>query len=128
MSLADAVWGGMTALTLPLHTRRAALRTLMDDSVSASPVPRKDPSGAIEAGLVTLRLLNRLRTPLWKNTCFFRSVLRTTMLRRAGRHAVLRLGAAKGSGGATVAHAWVELAGMPIPDEGLDYTPLRAAR
>lgn len=113
------------ALLLPRLTSRIPVLTLMDE---ARPVrtPGRDPSEAIRAGLFALRWLARLRTPLWRNTCLYRSLLRTAMLRRAGEQAVLRIGAAKGPNGTSVAHAWVELAGMPTPDEGLEYTQLQA--
>lgn len=116
------------ALLLPRRMSRSSVLTLMDDARSPHRGPGRDPSDAIRAGLFALRWLARLRTPLWRNTCLYRSVLRTAILRRAGQQAVLRIGAAKGPDGASIAHAWVELAGMPTPDEGLEYTQLQAVR
>lgn len=124
-TFSDAFGGVTTALLLPRHLNRIQALTVLGQD---RPVPprQRDAQGSIRVGLFVLRQLSRLRTPLWKNTCLFRSVLRSTLLRRAGHEAVLRIGVAKDPEGNSIAHAWVELAGMPTPDEGLDYTPLTA--
>jgi hypothetical protein len=88
-----------------------------------------DPDAAIRVSFFCLRILARLRLPLWKNTCLFRSILRCLLLRRAGRAAILRIGATRkeGSTEGLAMHAWVELQGEPVVDEAASYTPLRGA-
>lgn len=126
MTLRDELYGAALAVALPRYTKSRWLLTLMEHTEIPPQRVRNDPQRAIDSGLFVLRHLSRLRTPFWRNTCLYRSVLQTVLLRRAGRSAVLRLGAAKGPSGSTVAHAWVEVYGEPMPEEGRGYTPLNS--
>lgn len=121
--------GAATAVSLPLDLSRGRLQRWMAEPAASPRAPLRDVEGATRAGLATLRLLARLRLPLWKNTCLFRSILRCRLLRLAGRPAVLRIGAARpeGPAGELSLHAWVELDGRAIAEEVGAFTPLRAA-
>lgn len=119
--------GVLTALLLPVHLSRSRLGELMAETM---PGTRTDsPDAALRAGQAVLRGLARLRTPLWRNTCLYRSVLRCVLLRRAGIPAVVRIGARRRSDGLgnIAAHAWVEVDGVAVGDENSlgDFTPLR---
>jgi hypothetical protein len=104
--------GARAALALPLHLRRAGLRSRRAAPPPAA-VTAADAGAALRVGMAVLARLARLRLPLWKNTCLYRSVLECVLLRGYGRAAVLRIGVA-GAGVPSrsfAAHAWVEVDG-----------------
>lgn len=120
------VAGVVTALVLPTHLRGERLRrlTAIPDPFGPGEAAPEGPdcSAALRAGGRTLRLLARLRIPGWRSTCLYRSALHCLLLRRAGRPAVMRIGARRG-GDAIEAHAWVEVHGEVIPGEAAGYAP-----
>lgn len=126
MKLLEAAAGCMVALALPLHLSRKRLPRLLADP-PAGLGAANDSRVALQFGLVTLRLLSRLRLRFWKNTCLFRSILRCLLLRRAGRPAVLKIGTRRDGSTPLAMHAWVEVQGEPLPDEGAPFTPLVAS-
>ncbi len=71
---------------------------------------------------LALRLLGR--RPL-NATCLRRSLVLASVLRH--RRPALRVGVAK-SGGAVVAHAWLELAGATLDPDAVQFRPLAPVR
>ena len=75
----------------------------------------------VRATFLALRLLARLRFPLWRNTCLYRSIAQCLVLRSYGVPCRLRIGvtapASTGEAARIDAHAWVERldAGEPLP-------------
>ena len=120
--------GVITALVLPLHLRGDRLRRLTGTAApadaTADPYGGVDCDAAMRAGLRTLRVMTRLRIPGFRGTCLYRSALHCLLLRRAGRPAVVRIGARRG-GADIEAHAWVEVRGEAVPAEARPYAPLR---
>ena len=120
--------GVTTALMLPAHLRGDRLRRLTGTPAPAGATADLhsgvDCEAALRAGLRTLRVLTRLRIPGFRSTCLYRSALHCLLLRRAGRPAVVRIGARRG-GAEIEAHAWVEVSGEVIPAEAGPYAPLR---
>lgn len=118
--------GAASALALPLQLASARLPRLLAEPVSLSPARLGDTDAALRAGLFTLRVLARLRLPLWKNTCLYRSALRCHLLRLAGVPAVMRIGARRpeGPSGGLSLHAWVEVSGSAVAEEVESFTPL----
>jgi len=51
-----------------------------------------------------------------RHRCLPRSLLLLWLMRTRGEPVVLRIGAAKGSGGELEGHAWVEIGGRPVVD------------
>jgi hypothetical protein len=75
-----------------------------------------------------VRRLARLPLSPWRGTCLYRSVAVCLAYRFAGVPAVLRVGAAPGSGDGPLAHAWVEDADGTLLYERRDgFVPLRPA-
>lgn len=128
MSLLGALHGVRAALGLPLRLRKGRLEELM---VEAPPAPPRlmEVETALRVGLALLARLARLRSPFWKNTCLYRSILECVLLRRSGRPAVVRIGVRQGEGatGAIAAHAWVEVGGRPWDEQAYAFSPLRGA-
>lgn len=60
---------------------------------------------------------------VYRNTCLRQALAVQWLLRRRGLDGALRLGARKMPDGAFEAHAWVELAGVPLGQPGLLHTP-----
>ncbi|HEV7590073.1 MAG TPA: lasso peptide biosynthesis B2 protein [Longimicrobium sp.] len=107
--------GARAALASPRWIEGARLTELLRDPPPAPerPVPR----GATGAALLLLRALARLPRSPWRNTCLYRSVAETLVLRRYGVPAILRIGVKNGAGDIE-AHAWVVRADRPWHDAG----------
>jgi hypothetical protein len=128
MILRGALEGAWAALGMPLRLRRNRLEELMVEPPPAAP-RLVEVETALRVGRVLLRCLARLRSPLWKNTCLYRSILECVLLRRSGRAAVIRIGVRQGDGsaGAVAAHAWVEVGGRQWDEEAYGFAVLRGA-
>lgn len=111
-----------TALTAPFHLRRASLERLLRPPLPATTADFH-PDLAVRAGLRTLRLLARFRTPWYRNTCLFRAVVECRIARRYGHAAVLRIGVRSEAEGPSsiAAHAWVEYPGRALPGDADEY-------
>jgi hypothetical protein len=128
VSLRGALDGARAALGLPLRLRKGRLEELLSEAPpAASRLVEVDT--ALRVGLALLARLARLRTPLWRNTCLYRSILECVLLRRSGRAAVVRIGVRQrdDAAGAIAAHAWVEVAGRPWDEQAYDFALLRGA-
>ena len=89
---------------------------------SEAPKAPPDPDAVARA----VRLLARIPFSPWRGTCLYRSVAVCLACRFAGVPAVLRVGAAPGSGESPLAHAWVEDADGTLLYERRDgFVPLR---
>jgi hypothetical protein len=128
VSLRGALNGARTALGLPLRLRKGRLEELMSEAPPAAP-GLEEVETALRVGLALLAYLARLRTPFWRNTCLYRSILECVLLRRSGRAAVVRIGVRQGDDvtGAIAAHAWVEVGGRPWDEKAYDFALLRGA-
>jgi hypothetical protein len=129
MSLRGGLHGARVALGLPLRLRKDRLEELMCE---APPAPSRlvEVETALRVGLALLAYLARLRTPFWRNTCLYRSILECVLLRRSGRAAVVRIGVRRGGDdvtGAIAAHAWVEVGGRAWDEQAYDFALLRGA-
>lgn len=115
------------ALRTPAWLGDSRLRTLID-------VP--EPTGgqvdehrtAVRCALGTIRVLGRIPLLPWRNTCLYRSVAECLVWRRLGVPCRLRIGVRRDVAAweALEAHAWVERAGVPMPDPS--HVPLRPSR
>lgn len=129
MKVGEVAVGVAAALSLPLYLSGTRLTRLMAEPPATDRVAL-DSAVALRVGLLCLRAAGRARLPGWRNSCLFRSVLRCRLLRRAGLPAVLKIGAARkdGESGELTMHAWVEILGEPLADEGAPFTELRGVR
>jgi hypothetical protein len=107
--------GARAALASPRWIEGARLAELLRDPPPA--VERRVPRGATGAALLLLRALARLPGARWRNTCLYRSVAETLVLRRYGVPAILKIGV-KSAVGDIEAHAWVVRADRPRHDAG----------
>ena len=110
----------MAALRIPFWLGTPRLNELLAEPGHATRL-RRDPELAVRAAFLALRLLARLRFPLWRNTCLYRSIAQCLVLRSYGVPCRLRIGvtapASTGEAARIDAHAWVERldAGEPLP-------------
>lgn len=109
--LAGAAASGLwAALRVPLWLKGPRLTALLAPAPDsrAGAVPAR---GAVRAALVAVRLLARTPGLPWRNTCLYRSVAETLVLRGYGVPAVMRIGvrnrAEDGEADEVIAHAWV---------------------
>ena len=107
--------GVHAALASPRWIEGARLTELLRDPPPA--VERRVPRGATGAALLLLRALARLPGSRWRNTCLYRSVAETLVLRRYGVPAILKIGV-RSAVGDIEAHAWVVRADRPQHDAG----------
>lgn len=107
--------GARAALASPRWIEGARLTELLRDPPPA--VEHRVPRGATGAALLLLRALARLPGSRWRNTCLYRSVAETLVLRRYGVPAILKIGV-KSAVGDIEAHAWVVRADRPAHDAG----------
>jgi len=116
----DVIIGASVALRIPFWLGTARLNELLAEPGHATR-PRRDPEVALRAAFLALRLLARVRLPLWRNTCLYRSIAQCLVLRGHGVPCRLRIGvtapASTGEAARIDAHAWVERldAGEPLP-------------
>ena len=116
----DVAVGAMAALRIPFWLGTPRLNELLAEPGHATR-PRRDPELAVRATFLALRLLARVRLPLWRNTCLYRSIAQCLVLRTYGVPCRLRIGvtapAPDGEAAPIDAHAWVERldAGEPLP-------------
>ena len=116
----DVAVGAMAALRIPFWLGTPRLNELLAEPGHATR-PRRDPEPAVRATFLALRLLARLRFPLWRNTCLYRSIAQCLVLRSYGVPCRLRIGvtapASTREPAPIDAHAWVERldAGEPLP-------------
>jgi hypothetical protein len=124
----SALEGARAALGVPLRLRKDRLEELMRETPAAAP-RIGEVETALRVGLALLAWLARLRSPLWKNTCLYRSILECVLLRRSGRAAVVRIGVRQASdaGQAIAAHAWVEVGGRAWDEQAGGFALLRGA-
>jgi len=106
--------GVAAALQSPLWLGRGKLRRLIGepdpihliDLIGATHAERA--GQALRAAHLTLRLLDRVAFPVWRNTCLYRAVAQCLVLRRYGIPCRLELGVASHDApGRITAHAWV---------------------
>ena len=104
--------GVAAALQSPLWLGGGRLRQLIGaptdliDHMRATDAERA--SQALRAAHATLRLLDRVAFPVWRNTCLYRAVAECLVLRRYGIPCRLELGVASHDApGRITAHAWV---------------------
>jgi len=106
-----ALFGTAAALISPWHLDGTRLKRLLG---SAAADPRRAGPDAARAGAAlrsanrTLRLLSRVPSGPWRNTCLYRAVAGCLALRWLGEDAILRIGARRPSDGDLQAHAWIE--------------------
>ena len=113
--------GVRAALASPRWIEGAHLAELLREP---PPAPeRRVPRGATGAAMRLLRVLARLPGSPWRNTCLYRSVAETLVLRRYGVPAILKIGVKNGSGDIE-AHAWVVRADRPAHDPSGGHQPL----
>ena len=109
----DVAVGAVAALRIPFWLGTARLNELLAEPRHANRRGR-DPELAVKAAFLALRLLARLRSPLWRNTCLYRSIAQCLVLRSYGIPCCLRIGvtapapAPNGEAASIDAHAWVE--------------------
>ena len=105
----DVAVGAMATLRVPFWLGTARLNELLAEPRHAN---RRggDPELAVRAAFLALRLLARLRFPLWRNTCLYRSIAQCLVLRGYGVPCRLRIGVTTPNDKAASidAHAWVE--------------------
>ena len=106
----DFATGMFAALRTPFHLHGGQLSSLLDPS-RRSPDTSSDPTRAVRFAVAMIGVLSRLRTPLWRNTCLYRSIAECLVLRAKGLDARLVLGVrnADPPHGPIEAHAWVSL-------------------
>jgi len=106
--------GVAAALQSPLWLGRGKLRRLIGepdpihliDLIRATHAERA--GQALRAAHLTLRLLDRVAFPVWRNTCLYRAVAECLVLRHYGISCRLELGVGNhNASGRITAHAWV---------------------
>jgi hypothetical protein len=103
-----------TLPVLHLCNRLSTRRTLVAVAwLARLPIPgvRCDPA---RVGRAVNGVASRLR--MQGTTCLARSQLIWLLLSLCGQHPVIHVGAGAGLGAGTLAHAWVELDGVPVAD------------
>ena len=113
--------GVRAALASPRWIEGARLTELLREPPPAA--ERAVPRGATGAAMLLLRALARLPGSRWRNTCLYRSVAETLVLRRYGVPAILKIGVKSGAGDIE-AHAWVVRADRPAHDASEGHQPL----
>jgi hypothetical protein len=100
--------GAAAALESPLWLRAAKLSELLA-APRRTARPQRDPGVAVRVAFQLLRLLARLRLPLWRNTCLYRSIAECLVLKRYGIPCRMQIGVATktATDDAIHAHAWV---------------------
>lgn len=99
--------GVTVALATPFWLRPARLHELLRGGQQHI-VPAKEISTEIAVAHRSLALLARVRLPLWRNTCLFRSVAECLVRQLHGAEYRLRIGVAAGVAvHGVAAHAWV---------------------
>ena len=123
--------GVAAALQSPLWLGGGRLRQLIGaptDLIDQTRATHAERAGqALRAAHLTLRLLDRVAFPVWRNTCLYRAVAECLVLRRYGIPARLELGVARlglrgwrlGAGDdeapkRITAHAWVVRADVEV--------------
>jgi len=104
--------GVAAALQSPLWLGGGRLRQLIGapaDLIDHMRATHAERAGqALRAAHATLRLLDRVAFPVWRNTCLYRAVAECLVLRRYGIPCRLELGVASHDApGRITAHAWV---------------------
>jgi len=102
--------GGRAAVRAPRLIAGPELATLLAPPATTAPSAMTGPDVhlATRVALAAVARLARLPWGPWRNTCMYRATAECTVLRAAGRAAVLRLGVARDGAADVVAHAWVE--------------------
>ncbi|MRG97893.1 lasso peptide biosynthesis B2 protein [Polyangium spumosum] len=99
-------------LSLPARARRSSLPALLDALSRGTIEPA--PLDVIDEALARADALTH-HLPFVPDTCFYRSLARFSLLRRAGHAARFVMGLSRP--GEIEGHAWVELDGAPYGEE-----------
>jgi len=121
------VTGTIAALRAPRWLEQPQLRRLLG-GWSGEEVPTSAAECALRWAYRAMRILARLPGGYWKNTCLYRSVAGSLVLRQYGIGSRLHIGA-RAEQGEITAHAWLDLpGGAPQPYEPLTPAGLGPAR